>query len=247
MFDFFIKKKYLVDYLHGLVDIHNHIIPGIDDGAKNVAQSMELLRGFSELGVKKFICTPHIMHNQYDNTPKTIEAAHKVLMKEVDKNRELELILEYGAEHMIDDNFEHLLRNGEVVPLSNEYILIEMSYLQPSFNFELAVEKIGKHQLFPILAHPERYMYFHPKYGKYAAMKSEGILFQLNLLSLTPGSYGESVTKMGAKLLEDQLIDFVGTDIHNIRQLDTLKEIRLSNKLLKLLLPVIENTIRTFY
>ncbi|MEC8832425.1 MAG: CpsB/CapC family capsule biosynthesis tyrosine phosphatase, partial [Bacteroidota bacterium] len=219
MFDFFHRKVFLADYLHGLVDIHNHILPGIDDGAKTVEESMELLRGFAEFGVKKFICTPHIMHNQYNNTPKTIKAAHSLLTKELDKSEDLNVILDYAAEHMIDDNFERLLERGEVVPMNKEYILIEMSYLQPSFNFDLAVEKIGQNQLFPIFAHPERYMYLHQKYGKYPKMKSSGILFQMNLLSLNPASYGDAATKIVGKLLEDQLIDYVGTDVHQIRQL----------------------------
>lgn len=247
MFDFFHRKVYLADYLHGLVDIHNHILPGIDDGAKTVEESMELLHGFSEIGVKKFICTPHIMHNQYDNTPKTIRAAHELLSKKLEKVTDMSLILDYAAEHMIDDNFESLLERGEVVPMNKEYILIEMSYLQPSFNFDLAVEKIGKNQLFPIFAHPERYMYLHQKFGKYPAMKSAGILFQMNLLSLNPDSYGDAITKMTGKLLENQLIDFVGTDVHNLRQLQLLKETKLTKKQLRQLLPIIENTIYTFF
>lgn len=247
MFSFFQKKVYLADYLHGMVDIHNHILPGIDDGSKSVAESLGLLRGFSELGVKKFICTPHIMHNHYDNTPKTIKDSYDILSQELEASKDLELILEYAAEHMVDDNFEHILAKGKVIPLHNEYLLIEMSYLQPSLNFDVAVEKIGKKGLFPVLAHPERYMYFHHKYGKYPVMKSQGVLYQANLLSLTPESYGEGVAKITAKLLEDDLIDFVGSDVHNMRQLSALKEIKLSNKLLNRLLPIIERTIHTFY
>lgn len=247
MFDFFHRKVYLADYLHGLVDIHNHILPGIDDGAKTVQESVELLRGFSELGVKKLICTPHIMHNQYDNTPKTIKAAHDLLIQHLEKVPDLNPIVEYAAEHMIDDNFENILEQGQVIPINQEYILIEMSYLQPSFNFDLAVEKIGKKQLFPIFAHPERYMYLHQKYGKYPAMKASGILFQMNLLSLNSDSYGDTITQMAGKFLEDHLIDFVGTDVHNVRQLQLLKETRISKKQLKYLLPVIEKTIYSFF
>ncbi len=237
----------MADYLHGLVDIHNHILPGIDDGAKTVQESVELLHGFSELGVKKLICTPHIMHNQYDNTPKTIKAAHDLLIQQLEKVPDLNPIVEYAAEHMIDDNFENILEQGQVIPINQEYILIEMSYLQPSFNFDLAVEKIGKKQLFPIFAHPERYMYLHQKYGKYPAMKASGILFQMNLLSLNSDSYGDTITQMAGKLLEDHLIDFVGTDVHNVRQLQLLKETRISKKQLKYLLPVIEKTIYSFF
>ena len=139
------------------------------------------------------------------------------------------------------------MENGEVMPLGKDYLLIEMSYLQPSFNFNIAAEKITKAKYFPILAHPERYMYFHGKYGKYASMKSRGILFQLNLLSLTSESYGSGVQKIAEKLLNDGLIDFVGTDIHNVRQLNLLREVRVSKNILDKILPIIENTIQSFY
>lgn len=247
MFSFFQKKIYLADYLHGLVDIHNHIIPGIDDGAKTVEESIALINGFSELGVTNFRCTPHIMHNHYDNTPKIIKNAHEQLLKELEKRGMSNITVNCAAEHMVDDNFENILDGKQVMPLNNEYLLIEMSYLQPSFNFDLAVDKIAKHKYFPILAHPERYMYYHGKYSKYPSMKSNGILFQLNLLSLTSESYGSDVQNIAEKLLRDGLVDFVGTDIHNLRQLNLLKEIKLSKKVLKRLLPVIENTIHTFY
>ncbi|RIV74375.1 tyrosine-protein phosphatase [Flagellimonas aequoris] len=247
MFSFFQKKVYLADYLHGLVDIHNHILPGIDDGAKSVEDSIGLINGFAELGVKSFICTPHIMHNHYDNTPATIKKSYQHLEAELEKRGITDVSLDIAAEHMIDDNFENILKDQQVMPLHKEYLLVEMSFLQPSFNFEMAIDEVARQQYFPILAHPERYMYFHQKYGKYPSMKSNGIMFQLNLLSLASESYGTSITKMAEKLLGDGLIDFVGTDIHNTRQLSLLKEIKLSNKVLNQLLPVIENTIQTFY
>jgi len=248
MFSFFQKKEFLVDHLHGLVDIHNHILPGIDDGAKTTEDSVALLNGFSEFGMTSFICTPHIMHNMYDNTPKTIKKAFDELSEELDeKGLTANINIDYSAEHMIDDNFESILERQAVMPLRKDYLLIEMSYLQPSFNFDIAVEKIAKHKYFPILAHPERYMYFHGKYGKYPSMKSNGIMFQLNLLSLTSDAYGAGVQKIAEKLLNDDLIDFVGTDVHNKRQLELLKEIKISKKKLEKLLPIVENTIHSFY
>ncbi|MDF0708346.1 tyrosine-protein phosphatase [Flagellimonas okinawensis] len=247
MISFFQKKVYLADYLHGLVDIHNHILPGIDDGAKTVEDSLELIRTFSEMGVTNFRCTPHIMHNHYDNTPKTIKNSYDQLLEGIKKKDLSDIKIDYAAEHMIDDNFENILQEKQVMPLGSDYLLIEMSYLQPSFNFDISVEEIARHGYFPILAHPERYMYYHGSYGKYPSMKSKGILFQLNLLSLSSESYGAAAQKMAEKLLKNDLIDFVGSDIHNIRQLELLKEIKLSKKVLTKLLPIIERTIQTFY
>jgi tyrosine-protein phosphatase YwqE len=247
MVEFFLKIKYLVDYLHGLVDIHNHILPGIDDGAKTVDESTELIQGFSEFGVTHFICTPHIMHHHYDNNPKTIKNANDSLQKGLKKKKMNGVSIKYAAEHMIDDNFENILEQKQVLGLSEHHLLIEMSYLQPAFNFDYAVDQIIGNNFFPVLAHPERYMYFHQKYGIYTKMKADGIQFQLNLLSLGQGSYGKEVQKMAERLLKDQMIDYVGSDVHNIRQLERLKEIRLKNGTLHRLLPVIQRTIETFY
>lgn len=247
MFHFFQKKYFLADYLHGLVDIHNHILPGIDDGAGNIKDSIDLLNGFSELGITTFVCTPHIMHNHYDNTPNTIQAAHKLLENEIISKQMANISLEPAAEHMIDDNFENLLERGQVMALKKEYLLIEMSYLQPSLNFDEAIDKIALHNYFPIFAHPERYMYYHRKYKIYPSLKRQGILFQLNLQSLSPLAYGKEVQKTALKLLSDGLIDYVGSDVHNMRQLSLIKETKISRSNLNLLLPIIENTIQTFY
>ncbi|MGX1930489.1 tyrosine-protein phosphatase [Flagellimonas sp. 2504JD4-2] len=247
MFTFFQKKRFLADYLHGLVDMHNHILPGIDDGAKSVEESMELVRAFGNLGVKNFVCTPHIMHNYYPNTPEVIKNAHNALKTELENSELGDISMDIAAEHMIDDNFENILENGGIMPLKQDYLLIEMSYLQQSINFNKAIKQISKQRLFPILAHPERYGYFHNKPNVYSDLKSRGILFQINMLSLVPDIYGKEVQKTAQKLLEDGLVNFIASDVHNMRQLSSIKEMRISNKMLNLLLPVIENTIRTFY
>ena len=146
MISFFSKKEYLIDHLKGFIDIHNHILPGIDDGAKNVEESIALLKGFSEFGVTRFICTPHIMHNYHNNTPKTIEKSFKKLKKALKKENTLDVKIKCAAEHMIDDNFEHILKNEKVLPLDSTHLLVEMSYLQPSINFDSATKKIKKRQ-----------------------------------------------------------------------------------------------------
>src|SRR5690606_4345229 len=124
MVEIFLKKKFLVDNLFGLVDIHNHILPGIDDGAKSVEDSLDMIRGFSQIGVTHFICTPHIMHHHYDNTPKTIKGAHELLLESMENTELSEIKLDFAAEHMIDDNFEAILEKGEVLGLNRQHLLI---------------------------------------------------------------------------------------------------------------------------
>ncbi|RKR12808.1 tyrosine-protein phosphatase YwqE [Maribacter vaceletii] len=246
MFSFFEKKTFLIDHLNGFTDIHNHILPGIDDGAKTVEDSIELIKGFSEFGVTNFIATPHIMHNYYPNTHESITKASVELKKELAARNMNSVSISIAAEHMIDANFETILKDDEVMPLEKSYLLVEMSYLQASINFDNAIKKISEKRLFPILAHPERYVYLHPKFRKYEKYKRNGIMFQLNLLSLST-YYGKDVQKTANRLLNENLIDFAGSDIHNIRQLNSLKEIKLTKKQLQKIQPVIEKTNQSFY
>ncbi|MBD0849815.1 tyrosine-protein phosphatase [Maribacter arenosus] len=245
MFDFFRKKKFLVDYLEGLLDIHNHILPGLDDGAKNVTESIALIKGFAEMGMTDFIATPHIMHNYYPNNQDTIKEALLRLKNELLAQKLKDVSLRAAAEHMIDDNFEAILEKGEIMPMGGNYVLVEMSYLQPSINFNEAIIKISSINHFTILAHPERYIYLHNAYSKYEGYKKQGILFQLNLLSLSE-YYGKEVQKMAFKLLEDGFIDFVGSDVHNMKQLNSLKEVQLGTKMLEILKPIFLKTNNTF-
>lgn len=246
MFSFFTKKQYLVDLLNGFVDIHNHILPGIDDGAKNVEESIALLKSLDEFGVKSLICTPHIMHNYHDNDKISINKAYELLKVAMNKNGLSNLRVTAAAEHMIDDNFENLLLKNEIIGLGNNHLLIEMSYLQPSINFDGAVEKIKSKQLFPLLAHPERYLYFHKTPKVYHRFKENGIKLQLNMLSLS-GYYGKEIQKIAYYLLNNNLIDFIGTDVHHMRHVDGLKKITLSHKKSNQIDCLIHNNINTFY
>ena len=246
MFHIFGKKLYLIDHLQKFVDVHNHILPGIDDGARTNEDAIALIKGFGEFGVSNFIATPHIIHNYYPNTPETITASLNELKAELLKVGLRDVAITASAEHMIDDNFESILEKEEVMHMRNDYLLVEMSYLQPPLNFETAMIKIASKRYYPILAHPERYNFLHYKPRKYGQYKEKGILFQLNLLSLGD-FYGKDVSKMGLKLLEDGLIDYVASDVHNLHQLGALKSITLSRRQLRQILPVINNTIETFY
>ena len=241
MFHFFERKKFLVDYLEGFVDIHNHILPGIDDGAKTVDESIALIKGFSEFGVTNFIATPHIIHNYYPNSPESIGSSLMILKNELLKRDMKAVSIRAAAEHMIDDNFESILESNAILPLGNNNLLVEMSYLQASINFEEAIQKIKHHGYFPILAHPERYLYLYNNFKKHKTYKKEGVRYQLNLLSLG-NYYGYEVQQMAFKLLKKGMIDYVGSDIHNQIQLTNIKKVELTEKTLNYLKPILRNT-----
>tara|TARA_R110002049_G_scaffold35296_2_gene113978 strand:- start:902 stop:1642 length:741 start_codon:yes stop_codon:yes gene_type:complete len=245
MFQFFNKKKFLVDYLEGFIDIHNHLLPGIDDGAKTAEESITILKGFQEIGITNFIATPHIMDGYYPNTPNSIREALAVLENKLKIENLTNFTIEAAAEHMVDPFFESILERNEIMPLKKDSILIEMSFLQASINFEEAIQKLKKINLFPILAHPERYSFIHKNFNNYTVYKNKGMYFQLNLLSLS-NYYGTDVQKNAFKLLEHNLFDFAGTDVHNLQQLNALKEIKIPLKIAEKLQPLISNTIYNF-
>lgn len=245
MFDFFVKKKFLVDYLDGFTDIHNHILPGIDDGAKNIYESLELLKGMGEFGITDFICTPHIMENYYPNTPESIRTALALLQNAIKSNDISTIHLRIAAEHMIDSNFENLLNKKTVMPLNANYLLIEMSYLQASINFETAIEKIKSQNMFPVFAHPERYVYLQNQNGVYDYYKQNGIKFQLNMLSIG-GYYGKGVQKTALKLLDSASYDFLGSDVHKMEHLSALKTITINSKIEKIIQKLIDATTNNF-
>lgn len=246
MWEIFQKKRFLVDYLENFVDMHNHILPGIDDGAANVDESIDLLRAFNELGIHRFIATPHIMSNLYPNDARTIQAAHKELENALFEQNLKDIHIAAAAEHMIDDTFIGNVSEKKVLPIKESYLLVEMSYLQRPLNFKEAIIKVASSGYFPILAHPERYIFLHRRQSRYTRYKERGILMQLNILSLGE-YYGKDVQKVAHKLVDEGLIDFMGSDIHNMVQLESLKDLRISEKVLQKLLPVISHTIETFY
>ena len=246
MLHWFHKNRYLADYLEGFVDIHNHILPGIDDGANSVAESLELIQAFGDLGIQKFIATPHILQPLYPNTPDTIKGAHDQLMDALMDEGLKHISLEPAAEHMIDEGFEDLLEKGDYMPIKGSYLLVEMSYLQPSLYFDEAIIEITKKGLTPILAHPERYLYLHQTPKKYQEYKNKGILFQMNMLSLGE-YYGKEVKRMGQKLLREGMIDYIASDMHNMRHMNALRDVRLKEKEGDSILQIVKSTIEDFF
>lgn len=245
MINFNIKKHFFTDYLNGFTDIHSHLLPDIDDGVQNTDHSIYIIKRLASYGIKNFIITPHIMADIYPNTRHTIENALKILVQEL-KNKNLnEISIHAAAEHMLDTNFDLLLDKNELLPLKDNYVLVELSYYQPPISLESTLLKIVKSGYIPVLAHPERYSYFHNKLNAYYDLKSMGCRFQMNALSLSD-YYGKYVKKTGYYLLQEGLIDFIGTDIHHAYHTRELTDMTLSANDLKLILPVIEKTKATF-
>ena len=248
MFSLFKKKNKiaLTRELNGFVDIHNHILPGIDDGAATVEDSIALIRRFSDLGVTKFIATPHIMNDYYPNTPKIVNAALERVRETLPEEGLDHIEIRAAAEYMMDQSFLELLEQENLLTLSEDLVLVEMSYFQAPINLNEILFQLQTRKYKPVLAHPERYAYFHSKnLSKYEELKSRGCYFQLNILSLT-GHYGKSIQQTAFQLLEKEMIEFIGTDTHQMRHLDKLSQAQVYEKEMEQLKLVIENTSKTF-
>lgn len=203
--------------------MHSHILPGIDDGARDIAGSLELLNGMYDLGIRKVVATPHIIADLYRNDAATINTALDKV-KEAVAIAGLEMEISAAAEYMLDDYFVSLLRSGSpLLKLHDNIILTEQSYASPNDNLQEIAFEIMTNGYLPIMAHPERYFYYHNQYDAYDRLKDLGFLFQVNLLSLT-GYYGKPVAKVAKFLFEEGMVDFVGTDMHHTKHLSTLKE-----------------------
>ena len=219
MFSIF-KKKNIVSDIEWLgVDVHSHLLPGIDDGSPDVEQSVFLIKSLYELGFSKFICTPHIFQDLYPNTSETIfEALESTRNALAIAN--IDVDISSAAEHMLDEMFD--VRDGLIVMPGN-YILVEMSYLNETPNIENTIFNLQIKGYKVVLAHPERYNFYHQAYQKFLRYRNMGVLFQLNLLSIT-GYYGKEVKRAAEYLLDSHYYDFAGTDIHHTKHLDVLRK-----------------------
>jgi len=221
------------------VDIHSHILPAVDDGSKSFEESLGLLKRMHHYGIKKVVLTPHVMEGVWENPSAALKQRFQELNTYLAKENFTEIQLHLAAEYMLDNNFDTLLKTEKLLTIKDSYLLVEMSYMSAPINLYETLFSIQVAGYKPVLAHPERYSFFHQNYKEYLKLKEVGCLFQLNLLSLS-NYYGKDVTTIAKKLLKDNLINFVGTDTHNNRHLNYLEGINKS-KDIKLIKPIIEN------
>lgn len=246
MFSFLKNKVNLADAVNDFVDIHNHILPGIDDGAATVEDSISLIQKFVELGVTEFIATPHVMNDYYPNTPETINNALSKVKSSLQEAGLQQVRIKAAAEYMMDQSFLELLEEGELLTLAENYVLVEMSYFQAPINLNNILFQLQTKRYKPVLAHPERYVYYHSKgLEKYEELKSRGCYFQLNLLSVT-GHYGKNIQKVAFNLLENDMIDFVGSDAHQLRHLEKLSQSKIYEEQMNALHKALNNTRSAF-
>jgi tyrosine-protein phosphatase YwqE len=228
LFSALFKKKSLELFDLSIIgiDMHSHLIPGIDDGSRSMDETIAMLAKFESLGYKKIVTTPHIKQEVYPNTSEIIKQGLKQVQETV-KSLGLSIEIEAAAEYYFDDHLIELIKNNDVLSFGDNYVLVEFSFhTPPIFESQLFFEmQMAKYK--PILAHFERYPYFHDSLDNAREFREKGVNIQVNLNSLT-GHYGPQVRKQAEKLIDANLVDFVGSDCHRMQHLMILEE-NLSN------------------
>jgi protein-tyrosine phosphatase len=214
-------------------DVHAHVLPGLDDGAESMAQALAMIRELQQLGYQKLILTPHVMGDFYKNTTHDIKAKLAELQVAV-QQEQIAVILECAAEYYLDEWFVQKLEEKEpLLCFGDNYVLIETSYINEPMRFQDIIFQMKSNGYKPVLAHPERYSYLYNRWEHLVEWHKNGILFQINLNSLT-GYYGQEAKRTAKKLLEHKLIDFVGTDAHSEKHIQALQKLALSSMFKKL-------------
>ncbi|MCF8246411.1 MAG: hypothetical protein K9J37_16320 [Saprospiraceae bacterium] len=214
-------------------DMHSHMIPAVDDGSDSIETSLELLQGFVDLGYKKIITTPHTRPDYFPNTQADLRARFERLNPAI-AQANLPLEVEMASEYFVDYEFLQQQDINNLLTFSGKHLLIELStYQAPPNLFETIFQlKIKGYQL--ILAHPERYGYYASDFSQFEKLKDFGCQFQVNLLSLT-GIYGKPPKELAMKFFKNNMVDFLGTDMHHAKHLESLKAMQHDGKLMRLI------------
>lgn len=212
-------------------DMHSHFLPGIDDGAKSLEESLELIDGLIGLGYKRLIATPHVMSALYQNTTESIRQSLREFQG-VLKERGYSIAVDAAAEYMLDENFEQVLETQELLTFGNQYLLVESYFQSLPVNFQELLFKMQLKGYKVVLAHPERYHFVKEDLVWLEEMKANGVHLQANALSLV-GYYGKREKKIAERMLDGGLIDFVGSDVHHAKHLYALGESLVSDGVYK--------------
>jgi protein-tyrosine phosphatase len=223
MFGFFKKKGNEPADLSGLIaDMHSHLIPGIDDGATDLESAIVMIRAMHSLGYQKFITTPHVQWEMYKNTHEIIENGAKIVR---DRLAETEMKVEFraAAEYFLDEHVDELLeKNIPLLTIHKNMVLVEFSFIRQPMDLKDKIFQLQIKGYQPIIAHPERYLYFGAHKTVYDELHDMDCVFQLNLLSLC-GYYGKKQEELAQYLIKKKYVSLLGSDLHNIRHINILR------------------------
>lgn len=210
-------------------DMHSHLIPGIDDGSPDLETSVELVKGLVELEYSAIVTTPHVMSDFYRNSSDTIRRGADDVREALHREG-ISIPFVAAAEYYLDDWFESLLDQKDILTFGNNHVLFELGFVAPPESLKRAIFNMQLAGYRPILAHPERYPYWHATFEKYEELHEQGVQLQVNLNSLT-GVYSPHIKKVAERMLDAGIVSYIGTDCHNEGHLKIARRARYNRAL----------------
>ena len=204
------------------LDFHSHILPGLDDGATDIENAVELASAMKQWGFERITCTPHIT-NKFRNTPKSIKSAFEQLQEAL-YVKGTYIDLKMSAEYrIVPETWPEVLEKNWLMPIEDKYILTELPIFDPSDIGDLKpleeFKKIIAMGLTPLLPHPERYFYLSKR--ELMSYLEAGVKIQSNYGSLA-GLYGDTVKQNVLNLIDEGLVSYYGTDMHNLHYVNVI-------------------------
>lgn len=214
-------------------DIHSHLIPGIDDGSPDMDTSLALLKELEMLGYKKIITTPHVKTEYFQNDVTKLDDLCERLRRAA-RFEGIKLDIEVGAEHLLDEGVNQRIKNGQFKTFGDNYLLVELPFMFPPFGLDSYIFELQLAGYKLILAHPERYLYWLNDFNQFIRLKDSGVLFQVNIISLG-NYYGKDVYNLAKKLIDNNMVELLGTDTHSAKHIEAVRKSCSSSLLKKLL------------
>lgn len=239
MFEFFKRKKNRVvePIFESLsVDMHSHLVPHVDDGSRSTEETLECMRVMQQVGYKQMYITPHFQYPRFPNKEDDITNRYNRLCDDLKENGVTMQMMGIGGEYRIDDSFADRVANPQFLQIGqkNKYLLVELSLHQIRMGIEETIFDLMMKGYDVILAHPERYPYYSSTSRKLQNLKEQGVYFQCNVLSLS-GFYGKAAQSKAYAFIENDWVEFLGTDMHNTMYADALLECAANKKVQKLM------------
>ncbi len=207
------------------VDLHSHFLPGLDDGAETLEESLEMLRAFADFGYTKVITTPHLIYEFYKHDENTIRESCQWMNEQLVAEG-INLLVEPAAEYFLDDHFMERVEAEDdsfITFGKSKFLLFETPVMNEPIYLKQALFKLRMMGYNPVMAHPERYAYLQYKFDKVQELFDGGLYLQVNIMSLA-GYYNKVAQKLAEKLIDMDMVHFLGSDCHKPRQLVVLKD-----------------------
>lgn len=201
-------------------DVHSHFIPGIDDGAQTLEQSIELITSMAQLGYRKVITTPHSMADGYKNSPEIILGGLEKLRAGV-REAGINIEVDAAAEYYLDHALEEQVNAGTVLTFGDKLLLFELPFIGEPAMLRQVVFQMQTQGYRPVLAHPERYSFWYNDFNKFTELKERGVLFQLNLVALS-GAYGPQAKQVAERMIDAGYYELLGSDCHNMNHVQAI-------------------------